>query len=131
VEEAVSPIVILPVTWDPRTRPEEYLNLADLHEGRARNREVLIANSEELIRRYETSLARDRAIETEQRSQGMFESNPAGGGLSPGGGAASANDDRPAQIALEREKIADYIAARDAYREQARRARAFAAGREP
>lgn len=127
VEEAVAPIGIIPVEWDPRTGPEEYGYFADLYEDRARNLSALIADSDARIRQYENLIA----LQREQQRDALYESNPTGGRLSPIGGTSSAADPLPGQIALEREKRAIYVAARDGYLEQARRARAFAEGRGP
>lgn len=127
VEEAVAPIGIVPVEWDPRTGPEEYGFLADLYERRARNLSELIDDSDDLIRRLENLMA----LQRDQQRDALYESNPTGGRLSPIGGTPSAADPVPGQIALEREKREIYIAARDGYLEQARRARDFAEGRGP
>jgi hypothetical protein len=127
LEEEVTPIGIPPVPLDPRTGPEEYGYLADLYERRARNYSALIADSDAQIRRLENLSAAQR----EQQRQALFDSNPTGGRLAPVGGSTSAADPLPGQIALEREKREIYIAARDAYLEQARIARAYAAGRQP
>jgi hypothetical protein len=125
VEDAVSPIEILRVVQDARTSPQEYLYVAELYEGRVRTYEDLIADSEAEIRRAEGR----RAIDDELRRQGR-DSNPAGG-RSPVGGFLSPADLITGRIDDERAKLAIYIAARDGYRVEALRARAFAAGREP
>jgi hypothetical protein len=126
IEQPVSPIEIIPVQRDPRNSRQDYLNQAQLYEGRVRTFEDFITETEAEIR----NLIARRGIEDERSSRERFPSNPVGGRTSVGG-SITERDLLDARIAVAQDNLAAYIVARDACRLQAQVARAIAAERAP